>query len=122
MQRVARLLEQMAKQGLITDIVDEEIADKAFADHNEGIVVPVVERFKEDDRLSCMMNAPTRGHVGVYLNETQSSLIGILSYNWLMCPDKFDMVCVVNEVLAFLASSICFSFFFLLLPTSILLY
>lgn len=102
-QRVSRLLEHLAKQGLITDVVDVEIADQALADHQEDVVVPVAERFREDDKLLCIMNPPTKGHVGVHFNDAQGWLIGILAYNWLMYPDKFDLDRVENEVLAFLA-------------------
>ena len=103
MQRVAYLLEHLAKQGLITDIVDVKIADQALADHQEDIVVPVVERLWDDDKLSCLMSPPTEGHVGVCFNDAHSWLIGILAYNWLMYPDQFDLSRVDNEVLAFLA-------------------
>ncbi|PKX97566.1 uncharacterized protein P174DRAFT_439331 [Aspergillus novofumigatus IBT 16806] len=88
MQRVGRLLEHLAKEGLITDVVDEEIADQALADHQEDIVVPV---------------PPTEGHVGVHFNDAQSWLIGIVAYNWLMYPDTFDLDRVANEVRVFLA-------------------
>jgi len=56
MQRVSGLLEQLAEQCLIIDVVDEEIADKALKDHQEDIVVPLVERFWEEDKLSCIMD------------------------------------------------------------------
>ncbi|KAF5858872.1 hypothetical protein ETB97_003621 [Aspergillus alliaceus] len=102
-QRVGRLLEHLAKQGLITDVVDVEIADQALADHQADVVVPMVERFREDDKLLCIMNPPSKGHVGVHFNDAQGWLIGILAYNWLMYPDKFDLDRVENEVLAFLA-------------------
>lgn len=102
-QRVGRLLEHLAKQGLITDVVDVEIADQALADHQEDVVVPVAERFREDDKLLCIMNPPTKCHVGVHFNDAQGWLIGTLAYNWLMYPDKFDLDHVENEVLAFLA-------------------
>ncbi|KAJ9222686.1 hypothetical protein DTO207G8_8023 [Paecilomyces variotii] len=103
MQRVSGLLEQLAEQGLIIDVVDVESADKALADHQEDIVVPLVERFREDDKLSCIMEPPTEGHVGVNFNDAEDRLIGILAYNWLMYPDKFNLDRVENEVVAFLA-------------------
>ncbi|KAJ9216051.1 hypothetical protein DTO166G4_2295 [Paecilomyces variotii] len=103
MQRVSGLLEQLAEQGLIIDVVDVESADKALADHQEDIVVPLVERFRDDDKLSCIMEPPTEGHVGVNFNDAEDWLIGILAYNWLMYPDKFNLDRVENEVVAFLA-------------------
>ncbi|KKK22844.1 hypothetical protein P175DRAFT_0501544 [Aspergillus ochraceoroseus IBT 24754] len=103
MQRVGRLLEHLTKQGLITDVVDVEIADQALADHEEDVVVPVAERFHRDHKLSCLMNPPTAGHVGIHFNDAQGWLIGILAYNWLMHPDKFDLDRVEDEVFAFLA-------------------
>lgn len=102
-QRVGRLLEHLAKQGLITDIVDLETADQALAEHQENVVMPVAERLQEDDELLRLMNPPIKGHVGVHFNDAQSWLVGILAYNLLMYPDKFDLDRVENEVLAFLA-------------------
>jgi hypothetical protein len=103
MQRVARLLEHLAEQGLITDVVDEEIADQALANHREDVVVPMVERFREGDRLSCLTSPPDEGHVGVHFDDAYSWLIGILAYNSLMYPAQFDFDRVENEVVAFLA-------------------
>lgn len=108
MQRVERLLEHLAKQGLITDIVDEKIADQALVDqalvdHREDAVVPMAERLFENNELVCLMSPPREGHVGVHFNDAEGWLIGVLVYNWLMYPDKFDLERVENEVIAFLA-------------------
>jgi hypothetical protein len=102
-QLVGRLLEYLAKQGLIIDIIDVEIADQALADHQQDIVEPLAGRFHEDDKLSCLMSPPTEGYVGVHFNDAQGWLVGILAYNQLMYPNKFDIDSVENEVLAFLA-------------------
>lgn len=51
MQRVSQLLEHLAQQRLVTDLVDVEIAKQELADHGEDIVEPLVERFREGDKL-----------------------------------------------------------------------
>ncbi|KAJ5595381.1 uncharacterized protein N7459_001589 [Penicillium hispanicum] len=102
-QRVGRLLEHLAKQGLIIDVVDEEIADQALVGHEEDVVVPVAERVSGGPQAVVYNEVPTEGHVGVHFNDAQGRLIGILAYNWLVYPDKFDLDRVENEVLAFLA-------------------
>lgn len=107
-QRVSRLLEHLAKQGLITEIVDEEMAYQALADYREDVLVPLAERFQEDAKLSCIMSPPTQGHVSVHFDDAKDWLIGILAYNWLMYPDNFNLDRVENEVLAFLAKPVCF--------------
>ncbi|KAJ5483457.1 hypothetical protein N7530_002703 [Penicillium desertorum] len=58
MQRVGRLLEHLAQQRLVTDLVDVEIAKQALADHGEHIMEPLVERFREGDKLRCLENPP----------------------------------------------------------------
>lgn len=55
-QRVCQLLEHLAEQGLITDMVDGEIADQALEDHGEDVVRTVVERFYKDDELLGLMS------------------------------------------------------------------
>ncbi|KAJ5713577.1 uncharacterized protein N7483_010758 [Penicillium malachiteum] len=102
-QRVGRLLEHLAKRGLITDIVDAKTARQALADHQEDIVLPVVKRLRRDNNLLCLMNPPTRGHIGVHFTDAESWLIDILAYNWLMYPNSVDFDRVENEVFAFLA-------------------
>lgn len=74
----------LAKQGLITDVAEVELADQALADHQEDVVVPMAERFREDNELLCIMNPPTKGDVGVHFNDAQGWLIGILACTWLM--------------------------------------
>jgi hypothetical protein len=101
------LLEHLAKQGLISDVFDEVIADQALADHHEDIVVPMADRFQKDDKLSCLMNPPTEGHVGVHFDDALGWLLGILSYNWLMYPDTFNLDRVENEVLEFFFGLVC---------------
>jgi hypothetical protein len=103
MQRVGRLLEHLAQQGLITDIVDAEIADRALADHREDVLEPVGERSMVDDKLLGLTSPPDNGHVGVHFNDADARLIRTLAYNWLMYPDEFDLDRVWNEVVAFLA-------------------
>ena len=105
-QLVDRLLEHLAGQGLIT-VVEEEGADQALADHQEYIVPPVVDRLMEDEKLVCLMNPPTTGHVGVHFDDALNWLLGILAYNRLIHPDSFDLERVAKEVFTFLASFVC---------------
>ncbi|KAJ5622524.1 hypothetical protein N7528_005756 [Penicillium herquei] len=103
-QRGNRLLEHLAKRGLITDIVDVETAEQALKEHQEDIVLPMVKRLRgENDNIVCLMNPPTKGHVGVHFTDAESWLIDTLAYNWLMYPDSVDLDLVENEVFAFLA-------------------
>ncbi|CAG8183130.1 unnamed protein product [Penicillium nalgiovense] len=103
MQRVGQLLEYLAQQRLVADLVDVEIAKQALADHGEHIVKPLVERFIEGDKLRCLENPPAKGYVGVHFDEANSWLVNILAYNRLMYPHDFDLDRVVEEVLRFLA-------------------
>lgn len=102
-QRVDQLLEHLAMQGLVTDLVNVETADQALADHGEVIVLPIMDRFSEGDKLLCIGNPLTEGHVGVHFVDAEAWLISILAYNWLMHPDQFNLDRLVNEVLEFLA-------------------
>jgi hypothetical protein len=102
MQRVGRLLEHLAKQSLITDVFDKEIADQALTDHQEDIKMPIADRFHGGNQ-SCLMFPPIQGYVGVQFNDAIGWLLKILGYNWLMYPDNFDLGRVEKEVLAFLA-------------------
>ncbi len=103
MQRVGQLLEHLAQQRLVTDLVDVEIAKQALVDHREHVAKPLVERFMKGDKLRCLENPPDEGHVGVHFDEATIWLVDVLAYNRLMYPHDFDLDRVVEEVLLFLA-------------------
>ncbi|KAJ6127648.1 hypothetical protein N7523_003260 [Penicillium sp. IBT 18751x] len=83
--QVGQLLEHLAKQGPIADIVDVEMAGQALMSHQEEVA------------------PPTEGHVGVHFNNAQSCLIGKLACDWLLYPENSDLDREMNEGLAFLA-------------------
>ncbi|CRL28483.1 unnamed protein product [Penicillium camemberti] len=103
MQRVDHLLEHLTSQGLIIDVVDIERATQALSDHQDDVVSPIAKRLMADNNTLCLVTPPDEGHVSVYFEDPLNLLIEILAYNWLIHPDVFNLDCVVNEVLEFLA-------------------
>ncbi|KUM55788.1 hypothetical protein ACN42_g11449 [Penicillium freii] len=103
MQIIGQLLEHLASQRLIMDVVDMELATQALSDHQDDIVLPLTNRLMADNNVRCLVNPPDEGYVGVHFEDAQNWLIEILAYNWLIHPDVFNLDRVANEVVAFLA-------------------
>jgi hypothetical protein len=98
-QRVGGLLRHIATQGLITDIVDKETADRALVDRRGDLVQTVAEKLLGDCKLDFMARPPETGHVWVQFNDAHERLINIVAYNWMIHPDDFDLDRVVKGVL-----------------------
>ncbi|OJJ42434.1 hypothetical protein ASPZODRAFT_76708 [Penicilliopsis zonata CBS 506.65] len=105
MLRVSELLHHLAGKGLITDIVEKEVAKRALKDRRDEMVLPIAERLFDGNKLDCLCDPPAQGHVGVFYDDPQSWLIAVLAYNRLMHEEEFDLDSVEKEVVAFLASS-----------------
>ncbi|KAJ5759793.1 hypothetical protein N7520_006949 [Penicillium odoratum] len=101
LQRIRQLLEHLAKQGFIQDIVDKEIADCALTDHREDIAIPIADMVWKHENLLCLLEPPRKDHVGVHFNDAVSLLVTILAYNQLLFPDMFDLDRVEEEVVRF---------------------
>ncbi|KAJ5930828.1 hypothetical protein N7466_006321 [Penicillium verhagenii] len=107
-------LEHLGRQGLITDVVDEddEVDEEALfqllADDRD-IVEPVSERLNKIDTLKNMVSSPDEGHVPVFFGDGKKWLIENLEYNRRMYPDSFDLDRVLEEAPGCLASwlSVC---------------